>query len=109
MSIANVQSFLEQVTQNQSLQEELATAMEAENDRQAVTALGQSKGYDFTADELWQEIQKRQTEIQSNKDAGELSESDLETIAGGGVVEDAVLNVTKGYNNTVDSLKKVKW
>jgi predicted ribosomally synthesized peptide with nif11-like leader len=85
MTIAAVQAFLEQVTQDPSLQEELAIAMGAENDRTAVTALGQSKGFDFTSDELWQEIQARQAELETRQ-SGELSEEELEAIAGGETV-----------------------
>jgi predicted ribosomally synthesized peptide with nif11-like leader len=83
MTIASVQAFLEQVTQDKSLQEKLATAMEAPNDRQAVTELARSQGFEFTPDELWQEIQNRQAEAQRKQQDGELSEEELEAVAGG--------------------------
>jgi predicted ribosomally synthesized peptide with nif11-like leader len=83
MSIAAVQDFLSKVSDDQALQEELAKAMGAENDREAVTALAQAKGFDFTSDELWQEIQARQSEAQERQAAGELTDEELEAVAGG--------------------------
>lgn len=59
MSIAAVEAFLDKVQTDEELQKELATALEAENDRQAVTDLANSKNYEFTPDELWAEIQKK--------------------------------------------------
>jgi predicted ribosomally synthesized peptide with nif11-like leader len=112
MTISHVQSFLEQVTKDTSLQEELATAMEAENDRQAVTDLAQSKGYEFSSDELCQEIQARQAELQRQQD--ELSEEELEAIAGGEVllVASAVATSVTVAAMTAYSIvqaTKVKW
>lgn len=83
MSIAAVQDFLSKVSDDQALQEELAKAMGAENDREAVTALAHAKGFDFTSDELWQEIQARQSEAQERQAAGELTDEELEAVAGG--------------------------
>jgi predicted ribosomally synthesized peptide with nif11-like leader len=94
MTTSHVQSFLEQVTNDQRLQEELATAMEAENDRQAVTDLARSKGYEFTPDELWQEIQNRQAALESHRNNGELSEEELEGVAGG---ESVAVSVSIGF------------
>lgn len=81
MAITSVQEFLTKVGQDQALQTELATALEAENDRQAVTELAKSKGYDFSPEELWAEVQKRQAAAQEA--AGELSDKALEEVAGG--------------------------
>ncbi|AFY58614.1 bacteriocin propeptide, TIGR03798 family [Rivularia sp. PCC 7116] len=80
MSVEAVNQFLTKVAEDAQLQEELAKAMQSENDRQAVTELANNKGYDFTGDELMQEIEKRQ---QAAADAGELSEEELEAVAGG--------------------------
>ncbi|WGV27154.1 Nif11-like leader peptide family natural product precursor [Halotia branconii] len=78
-----VQEFLNQIAEDPSLQGELAQALESENDREAVTAMAQSKGYDFSSDELWAEIQKRQAEFSAREAAGELSDAELEAVAGG--------------------------
>jgi predicted ribosomally synthesized peptide with nif11-like leader len=83
MTIAAVQEFLSKVAEDQALQSELAQVLEAENDRQAVTDLASSKGYEFTPEELWAEIQRRQAEFERRKQAGELSDEDLEEVAGG--------------------------
>jgi predicted ribosomally synthesized peptide with nif11-like leader len=80
MSIESVNQFLQKVAQDTQLQEEIAKAMESENDRQAVVELGAKYGYQFTSDELGQEIQKNQ---QAAVDSGELSEDELEAVAGG--------------------------
>lgn len=83
MSANSIQEFLTKVSEDQALQEELAKAMESENDREAVTELAKSKGYDFTAEELGQAIDQIQAEAQQQMDASELSEEELESVAGG--------------------------
>jgi predicted ribosomally synthesized peptide with nif11-like leader len=83
MSIEAVNQFLQKVSEDTSLQEELAKALDSENDRQAATDLGAKHGYMFTPDELWTEIQNRQSEFQQNPSNAELSEEELEAVAGG--------------------------
>ena len=83
MSIEAVNQFLTKVEEDQQLQAELAQAMEAEDDRQAATELAAKHGYDFTPDELASEIEKRQSEFQNNQTSDELSEEELEAVAGG--------------------------
>jgi hypothetical protein len=62
----------------------LSQALESsENDREAVTALAKSKGYDFSSEELWAEIQKRQAEVNQQQASGELLDQELEAVAGG--------------------------
>ena len=82
MSTEAVNQFLIKVSEDKELQAEVTTAMEAENDRQAVTELAAKNGYDFTPDELALEITNRQSEFQQLQNH-ELSENELETIAGG--------------------------
>ena len=86
MEITKVEAFLNQIEADEALQAELVQALEAENDREAVTELANSKGYDFSSDELWAEIQKRQAELEQKQAAGELSDEELEAVAGGGTV-----------------------
>jgi len=83
MSDTKVEDFLKKVEEDQALQAELAKALEAGNEREAVTALANSKGYDFSSDELWAGIQKRQAEFSQHEAAGELSDEELEAVAGG--------------------------
>ncbi|AFY58613.1 bacteriocin propeptide, TIGR03798 family/class IIb bacteriocin, lactobin A/cerein 7B family [Rivularia sp. PCC 7116] len=80
MSIEAVNKFLDKVAQDSTIQEELAQAMQAENDRQAVVDLGAKHGFEFTGDELVTEIEKRQ---KAAAESGELSEEELEAVAGG--------------------------
>jgi len=61
----------------------LSKALESENDREAVTELTKSKGYDFSSKELWAEIQKRQAKFERKQAAGELSEEELKAVASG--------------------------
>jgi predicted ribosomally synthesized peptide with nif11-like leader len=82
-TMSAVQEFLTKVSEDQALQEELAKAMESENDRQAVTELAKSKGYEFTTEELSSAIEAAQAEIQAQMEGGELSEDELESVAGG--------------------------
>jgi len=84
MSDTKVEEFLKKVEEDQALQAELAKALEADNDQgEAVTALANSKGYDFSSEELWAGIQKRQAEFSQHEAAGELSDEELEAVAGG--------------------------
>ncbi len=84
MSAIAVQEFLEKLQTDESLAQELVKALEAENDREAVAELATSKGYEVTSEELWAEVQKRQAGLQQRQEAGELSDEELEAVAGGG-------------------------
>jgi predicted ribosomally synthesized peptide with nif11-like leader len=84
MTIEAVNQFLTRVSQDEKLQQDLANILQAEgNDREAATELGAKYGYQFTPDELWQEISNRQSEFQQRQQAGELSDDELEAVAGG--------------------------
>ena len=80
MTIAAVKEFLTKASEDTALQAELAKAMEAENDREAVTALAKTKGYNFSAAELAQAVQENQ---KAAEEQGELSDAELESVAGG--------------------------
>lgn len=86
MSTQAVVDFLEKVGQDESLAQELAQALEAENDRVAVANLATLKGFEMTPDELWAEIQSRQEAAKQRLDAGELSDEELEAVAGGEII-----------------------
>ncbi|MGD1913915.1 MAG: Nif11-like leader peptide family natural product precursor [Rivularia sp. (in: cyanobacteria)] len=81
MSIDAVNQFLEKVAQDSKIQEELAQLIQAEDhQRQAVVELGAKYGFEFSGDELMAEVEKRQ---QAAVNSGELSEEELESVAGG--------------------------
>lgn len=80
MSIDAVNQFLEKVAQDSKIQEELAQVMEAEDHRQAAVELGAKHGFEFTVEELITEVEKRQ---QAAIESGQLSEEELEAVAGG--------------------------
>ena len=108
MSLTKVEEFLNNVGEDQALQAELSQALESENDREAVTTLAKSKGYDFSSEELWAEIQKRQAEFSQKEAAGELSDEELEAVAGGATP--AVTAVTGLVVPVATALiSKIKW
>jgi Nif11 domain len=85
MSTQSVIQFLARVATDRQLQAELAQTIEsvadpetAGVDRQCAAELGKKYGFDFSAEELWAEIQKYQA------GSGVLSDAELEAIAGGG-------------------------
>ncbi|GAB4317530.1 MAG: hypothetical protein Kow0091_24960 [Geminocystis sp.] len=87
MSQEAVISFLDAVPQNEELQRKLATILESsENDREDAAQLANEYGYDITPDELWAEIQKRQQEVKARQNAGELTDEELEAVAGGEMI-----------------------
>ena len=109
MSIEAVNQFLQKVTEDEKLQEELAQALESEdNDRAAAVELGVKYGYEFTPDEIGQEIQNRQSEFQVRQEAGELNDEELEAVAGG---ESVIAVATIGASAVVASalISKAKW
>ena len=103
MTTTAVNEFLTKVQSDEALQTELAKALEAENDRQAVTDLAQDKGYDFTPEELWAEVQKRQAEAAENQAEGELSDQELEAVAGGGTPS-ILITIS-----IAESISRIRW
>ncbi|MBE7383671.1 MAG: Nif11-like leader peptide family natural product precursor [Leptolyngbya sp. SIO1E4] len=115
MSTTSVQDFFTKVGEDQALQAEMAKALEADNDREAVTELANSKGYDFSSEELWAEIQARQAELAKRQKAGEISDEELEAVAGGAtpalatymIVKSVIVGGTISAAVTID--KNAKW
>lgn len=84
MSIESVNLFFQEVSQDSSLQQEiLQSAIDGERLVNKVVELGQEKSYSFTSAEVseWMESMAAQTASLS----GELSEEELEAVAGAGV------------------------
>jgi predicted ribosomally synthesized peptide with nif11-like leader len=104
----NVEDFLNQVGEDATLQAELGQALESENDREAVTALANSKGYEFSSEELWAEIQKRQAELAQSQVTGELSDAELEAVAGGATPL-LTVKLTIKVTVAVTVSKPIKW
>lgn len=72
MSIESVKGFYESLTNDQALQERVKSA----DDSVAIVQIASEKGYDFTDQELERAMQEAIVE-------GELSEQELEAVAGG--------------------------
>ena len=83
MSIEAVNQFLTKVSQDQQLQAEVDRVIETGNARQAVTQLGTKHGYQFTPEELASQFQNYQSELKTQAASNELSEEELEAVAGG--------------------------
>ncbi len=77
-----VQQFLTLVVSDSSLMDEVTKALDADDERTAVTALAKTKGYDFTPQELGAEMEKVE---QIKREKAELSDAQLEAVAGGTV------------------------
>ena len=83
MSTEAVNQFLQKVGEDRELQQELTQALSSENQQQAATELANKNGYECSADELWTELENIQSEFQAKLDSGEITEEQLEAIAGG--------------------------
>ncbi len=78
MSLDELKRFSKELKDDKNLQEAAKAAGTSAAD---VTKMANGKGYDFTEDELKQA---------ADKSKGELSEEDLDKVAGGAVVVEAV-------------------
>ncbi|MGB6295374.1 MAG: Nif11-like leader peptide family RiPP precursor [Rivularia sp. (in: cyanobacteria)] len=77
MSIEAVSEFLEKVSHHEKLQQELLEIMEFnENDQVRVTELAAKHGFDFTPNELLQQVEQLHSDEQ-------LNDEELEYVAGG--------------------------
>ena len=77
MSIEAVSEFLQKVSNHEELQRELIEVMEFnENDQLTVTELAAKYGFDFTPNELLQQVE----ELQDNQ---QLDDEELEYVVGG--------------------------
>ena len=86
MSTEAAAKFLEQLANDDSMKAELDQTRETRQDRiQAVVALGEIKGYEFTADDC-ATIVETAKKVQD----GELTEAELEAVAGGVNKDEAV-------------------
>ncbi|MBD2395823.1 Nif11-like leader peptide family natural product precursor [Cyanobacterium aponinum UTEX 3222] len=115
MSQESAVQFLEAVPENEELQQKLVAILESsENDREDAAQLANEYGYDITPDELWAEIQKRQQDLEARQEAGELTDEELEAVAGGEFVATAVVATVVGAAGlgwTIGSgiAPKIKW
>ncbi len=74
MSVSEIERFGKDVEENTVLKEDLIKAGTAE---EAIVSFANDKGYDFTADELKAEVEKKKAD---------LSDEELEKVAAGGIV-----------------------
>lgn len=110
MSLEAANQFIQRVVEDRILQAELVAVLQQEDDREAATQLGNQKGYNFTSDELWVAVQARQAQLKqvSEEEGLELSDEDLEAIAGG----EALFTLDIGFftlNAQFGSHTEIKW
>ena len=101
MTISTVKTQLNNVENDEALQSELRLALQAEQSPQAVVELAQSKGYEFSPLELKAEWKERQA--QQTQDSDELSDEDLETVAGGFTWDDLGKGLLNGFVEDIGS------
>jgi Nif11 domain len=97
MTLKAVNDFFETANDNSNILHELAKAMSSECFGQVVAEIGAKYGYEFTANELMQQINMCQN---NPTNIDELNEEDLEGIAGG-------IGGNSIYGNTMASLRNV--
>ncbi|AFZ53165.1 Nif11-like leader peptide family natural product precursor [Cyanobacterium aponinum] len=84
MSKEAVEEFFAKIPEDDNLQQKLVSILQADIDhRQETAKLAQEYGFDITAEELSEEVKKRQEEFAQRQESGELSEEELESVAGG--------------------------
>lgn len=118
MSIESVNEFLARVESDEQIQSELAQVIESADGEDATdldqkykdgaSDLGKKYGYNFTSEELWAEIKQRQDQFEQRQNSEELSDEELEAIAGGSVITVAVIGAVSSI--TVAAINKCrKW
>ncbi len=75
MSVSEIERFGKDIEANAVLKEDLIKAGTAE---EAIVSFANDKGYDFTADELKAEVEKKKAD---------LSDEELEKVAAGGFID----------------------
>ncbi len=110
MSEKMMQGSLEQFFQMASQDLELQEKLKAANDREAyirlVVELGKEKGYSFTSSQVVTALDKAAKEAAENgEEASQLSEQELEAVAGGGVGELLMKGVKNLAENMVTNLR----
>ena len=105
MSTEAVNLFFQKLNEDPELQKELVELINSaeDNEGQATTELAKKLGFDFTSEELKAEFE-RQNQLNQAQPSGELSDQELEAVAGGGwrgwafgVVLDGVKTATKKW------------
>ncbi|MEO2018987.1 MAG: Nif11-like leader peptide family natural product precursor [Fuerstiella sp.] len=86
MSVENLSNFMAAIGSSDDLAQQAVVAIDGTADPSAFVALGQANGYEFTVDEVVSNFDS----TGSDEGAGELSEADLQNVAGGGFRRQAV-------------------
>ena len=98
MSIESVNQFFQEVGQDAAMQQQLQSATDKPSFVNKVMELGHQKGYGFSASEVETSLNSLAAQVQSQTGAdGELSEDELEAVAGGGFWGGVFQGVVAGF------------
>ncbi|WP_342596843.1 Nif11-like leader peptide family natural product precursor [Cyanobacterium aponinum UTEX 3222] len=101
MSKEAVEKFFARIPEDNELQQKLVSILQEDIDhRQETAKLAQEYGFDVTAEELSEEVKQRQEEFAQNQESEELSEEELESVAGGSIPTATVGNFVPFTINT---------
>ncbi len=107
MSVQSLSEFMDKLVEDESLQKEMDSVTANKEDMpasQAIADLGIKHGYNFTAEEA---LQLRQAILE--RESGELSEAQLEAVAGGGPTGAKVGAIVGHYAEEVFNTVKKFW
>ena len=107
MSTENLSKFMDAIGSSDDLAQQAVVAIDGSSNPSAFVALGQTNGYEFTVDEVVSHFDS----IGSDEGANELSEAELENVAGGAfkrrAVGAAMLGRMGKMNNVPDWANRV--
>ena len=87
MSVESTLQFLETAEADSAMQEQIRAAVDGKDElsaARAVSGIGQSQGFDFTAEEIFEvRVSIKQEMIKKGLLEGELTEAELDVVAGG--------------------------
>ena len=96
MSVETVNQFYQEVMQEPALLEKFQSAPDQESLANLAVEVGQQKGYSFTVDEVEQALAAQN----AASETGELSDEQLEAVAGGWWTDDQVRTILEeNFNN----------
>ena len=110
MSLENAKRFIEAASQDQALQERLAATHDPEEVLRLVVEAGSERGLPFTSEEFLATMGTMTQESTQNAQAGELSEGELNHVAGGNpllLVLGGAASTLAGYVTAVKYPKEV--
>ncbi len=104
MNAQNIEQFVKKIDQDPSLQEQLRSAIEGERLAAKIVELGRANDYNFTITEVEEWLSSIAAQAQSQSGVVELSESELESVAGGADLVDVGLTAASFLGGPIGGL-----